>query len=101
MLILVVGALFFSFLSWMNFSGFAVTDVNDCLIAKNKFDISKKHFECTSEGTAEEATEICIREGETMTYHYVKSDFKEWAFEKDGTKETYTYDLESKTCETG
>ncbi len=71
-LILAVGALFFSFLNSMDFSGFAVKDVDDCLIAKNKFEVSKKHFTCTVEGTGEETMEECVRNGETMTYEYIK-----------------------------
>ena len=100
-LIIAVGAMFFSLLGWMDFSGYAVKDINDCLIAKNKFEISQKHFECTSEEAGDEITEICTREGETMTYKYSKSNFKKWTFEKEGDTEVYTYDLESRTCETG
>lgn len=100
-LILTVGALFFSFLNFMDFSGYAVKDIDNCLIAKNKFEISQKHFECTSEGVGDETTDICTREGETITYTYSKSNFKEWIFEKEGKIEIYTYDLKSKTCKTG
>jgi hypothetical protein len=100
-LIIAVGAMFFSMLGWMDFSGYAVKDVNDCLIAKNKFEISQKHFECTSEGEGDETTTICTREGETMTYEYSKSNFKIWTFEKKGEIDIYTYNLESRTCDTG
>jgi hypothetical protein len=100
-LIIAVGAIFFSLLGWMDFSGYAVKDVNDCLIAKNKFDISQKHFECTAEGVGDETLTICTRDGETMTYQYSKSNFKKWTFEKNEEINTYTYNLESRTCDTG
>jgi hypothetical protein len=95
LLILGIGSVFFSFISSMKYSGYAVMD--DCLIAKNRFENTKDNFECEiKEG--EDYLEICEKDGELISYEHKKGVFKEWVFKKDGKEERYIYDLKTKTC---
>ena len=99
--VLALGAIFFSFISSMNYSGYAVKDMSSCLAAKNRFDSFKIDSNCVLKTKEGVKIESCQNGDEMAKYEYSPSEFKRWSFLKEGEKEEYIYYLKTKECKKG